>query len=174
MHNKVETRVLYHSRNIQSPLSIKRASTLLLSLQCQHFPLGKAVLLAPHIFLVNHINISHDLCFATLEKELSLTVKGSFEGTQDIVLGPNGVVSPSCPTEFHYIKYAEPTLDVMLPKKRHYHPVCWRGLSDGGILSVSQESGRKERGSNHYWSCPKACCFPSGPVGTVQRRAPQS
>lgn len=73
-------------------------------------------------------------------------MKGSFEGTQDIVLGPNGVVSPSCPTEFHYIKYAEPTLDVMLPKKRRYHLVCWGGLSDGGILSHSQESGRKERG----------------------------
>uniref|UniRef100_A0A8C3QRR1 Phospholipase A2 n=1 Tax=Cyanoderma ruficeps TaxID=181631 RepID=A0A8C3QRR1_9PASS len=78
-------------------------------------------------------------------KELSLTVKGSFEGTQDIVLGPNGVVNPSCPTEFHYIKYAEPTLDVMLPKKRRYHPVCWSGLSDGAILSHSQESGRTER-----------------------------
>uniref|UniRef100_A0A8C0U7U6 Phospholipase A2 n=1 Tax=Cyanistes caeruleus TaxID=156563 RepID=A0A8C0U7U6_CYACU len=74
-------------------------------------------------------------CFATLEKELSLTVKGSFQGTQDIMLGPNGVVSPSCPIEFHYIKYAEPTLDVMLPKKRRYHPVCWSGLGDGGIFS---------------------------------------
>ncbi|KFW09304.1 Cytosolic phospholipase A2 epsilon, partial [Fulmarus glacialis] len=54
------------------------------------------------------------------------TVKGSFEGTQDITLGPDGVASPSGPTKFHYIKYAEPTLDVMLPKKRRYHPVCWK------------------------------------------------
>ncbi|KFW12635.1 Cytosolic phospholipase A2 epsilon, partial [Eurypyga helias] len=53
------------------------------------------------------------------------TVKGSFEGTQDITLGPDGVASPAGPTKFHYIKYAEPTLDVMLPKKRRYHPVCW-------------------------------------------------
>lgn len=121
-------------------------------------------------FSVNHINVCHDLCFATLEKELSLTVKGSFEGTQDIVLGPNGVVSPSCPAEFHYIKYTEPTLDVMLPKKRRYHPVCW---SDGKSLSGSQGSGRKERVKTHSWLCPKACCFPSGPVGTVQRQAPQ-
>ncbi|KFP40899.1 Cytosolic phospholipase A2 epsilon, partial [Chlamydotis macqueenii] len=50
------------------------------------------------------------------------TVKGSFEGTQDITLGPDGVASPSGPTKFHYIKYADPTLDVMLPKKRRYHP----------------------------------------------------
>ncbi|PKU35966.1 cytosolic phospholipase a2 epsilon-like [Limosa lapponica baueri] len=59
---------------------------------------------------------------ARSEKELSLTVKGSFEGTQDITLGPDGVASPSGPTKFHYIKYADPTLDVMLPKKRRYHP----------------------------------------------------
>lgn len=122
----------------------------LCSFPCSASTLPWAKLCHPHptfnqasiFFLLNHIN----LCFAALEKELSLTVKGSFEGTQDIVLGPNGVVSPACPTEFHYIKYAEPTLDVMLPKKRRYHPVCWSGLSGGGILRGSLESGRKDRG----------------------------
>lgn len=81
---------------------------------------------ASTIFWLNHSDISHGLFSPFLEKELSLTVKGSFEGTQDITLGPDGVASPSGPTKFHYIKYAEPTLDVMLPKKRHYHPVCWK------------------------------------------------
>ncbi|TRZ26302.1 hypothetical protein HGM15179_000914 [Zosterops borbonicus] len=80
------------------------------------------------------------------KKELSLTVKGSFEGTQDIVLGPNGVVSPSCPTEFHYIKYAEPTLDVMLPKKRRYHPWSCRYSTETGspvVMLNSLPMGRK-------------------------------
>ncbi|XP_009997922.1 PREDICTED: cytosolic phospholipase A2 epsilon-like [Chaetura pelagica] len=80
----------------------------------------------------NGVLVCRELCCLEVEvaektqqkskKELSLTVKGSFEGTRDITLGPDGVVSPSCLTKFHYIKYAEPTLDVMLPKKRHYHP----------------------------------------------------
>uniref|UniRef100_A0A8C5ITP8 Phospholipase A2 n=1 Tax=Junco hyemalis TaxID=40217 RepID=A0A8C5ITP8_JUNHY len=101
-------------------------------LLCALFDTAKLPLERTHIFLLNHINHF----FATLEKELSLTVKGSFEGTQDIVLGPNGVVSPACPTEFHYIKYAEPTLDVMLPKKRRYHPIIFdqRPKIDMGVL----------------------------------------
>lgn len=89
----------------------------------------------PHeIIATNGVLVCRELCCLEVEvnekeqkkskKELSLTVKGSFEGTQDIILGPDGVVSPSGPTKFHYIKYAEPTLDVMLPKKRRYHPVC--------------------------------------------------
>ncbi|KFW74977.1 Cytosolic phospholipase A2 epsilon, partial [Manacus vitellinus] len=111
----------------------------------------------PHeTIATNGVLVCRELCCLEVEvaekmkqkskKELSLTVKGSFEGTQDITLGPNGVVNPSCPTKFHYIKYAEPTLDVMLPKKRRYHPVSLSGLSDGVIMSVSQGSGSGKRG----------------------------
>ncbi|KFV05102.1 Cytosolic phospholipase A2 epsilon, partial [Pterocles gutturalis] len=85
----------------------------------------------PHeVIATNGVVVCRELCCLEVEvaekmqqkskKELSLTVKGSFEGTQDITLGPDGVASPSGPTKFHYIKYAEPTLDVMLPKKRRY------------------------------------------------------
>ncbi|KFU91134.1 Cytosolic phospholipase A2 epsilon, partial [Chaetura pelagica] len=94
----------------------------------------------------NGVLVCRELCCLEVEvaektqqkskKELSLTVKGSFEGTRDITLGPDGVVSPSCLTKFHYIKYAEPTLDVMLPKKRHYHPVCWK-LSLIKVLEIA-------------------------------------
>ncbi|XP_042718436.1 cytosolic phospholipase A2 epsilon-like [Lagopus leucura] len=90
----------------------------------------------------NGVLVCRELCCLEVEvnekqqkkskKELSLTVKGSFEGTQDITLGPDGVVSPSCPTKFHYIKYAEPTLDVMLPKKRRYHPWTCRFSTETG------------------------------------------
>ncbi|OXB72490.1 UNVERIFIED_CONTAM: hypothetical protein H355_002761 [Colinus virginianus] len=90
----------------------------------------------------NGVLVCRELCCLEVEvnekqqkkskKELSLTVKGSFEGTQDIMLGPDGVVSPSGPTKFHYIKYAEPTLDVMLPKKRRYHPWTCRFRTETG------------------------------------------
>lgn len=113
---------------------------MLLALLSACFPFDSVVVQTLHstfnedstISQFNHIDflICFVLCAAFFlifsEKELSLTVKGSFEGTQDITLGPDGVVSPSGPTKFHYIKYAEPTLDVMLPKKRRYHPVCWK------------------------------------------------
>ncbi|XP_039408866.1 uncharacterized protein LOC104688224 [Corvus cornix cornix] len=111
----------------------------------------------PHeTIATNGVLVCRELCCLEVEvaektmqkskKELSLTVKGSFEGTQDIVLGPNGVVSPSCPTEFHYIKYAEPTLDVMLPKKRHYHPWSCRYSTETGspvVMLNSLPMGRK-------------------------------
>lgn len=47
------------------------------------------------------------------------------------------------------------------------------GLNDQLTMSASLESGRRGRGTTHYWFCPKACSFPSGPVSTVQRRVPQ-
>ncbi|KFP17188.1 Cytosolic phospholipase A2 epsilon, partial [Egretta garzetta] len=99
----------------------------------------------PHeAIATNGVLVCRELCCLEVEvaekmqqkskKELSLTVKGSFEGTQNITLGPDGMASPSGPTKFHYIKYAEPTLDVMLPKKRRYHPVCWNPKIDMGVL----------------------------------------
>ncbi|XP_015720063.1 cytosolic phospholipase A2 epsilon-like [Coturnix japonica] len=104
----------------------------------------------------NGVLVCRELCCLEVEvnekqqkkskKELSLTVKGSFEGTQDITLGPDGVVSPSGPTKFHYIKYAEPTLDVMLPKKRRYHPWSCRFRTETGspvLMLNSLPMGKK-------------------------------
>ncbi|XP_055648556.1 cytosolic phospholipase A2 epsilon-like [Falco peregrinus] len=104
----------------------------------------------------NGVLVCRELCCLEVEvaekmqqkskKELSFTVKGSFEGTQDITLGPDGVVSPSGPTKFHYIKYAEPTLDVMLPKKRHYHPWTCKYSTETGspvVMLNSLPMGRK-------------------------------
>lgn len=60
-----------------------------------------------------------------LEKDLSLSIKGSYEGTQTFKLGSDAVLTPPCPTTFHYIKYKDPSLNVKLPKtKQHYNPVC--------------------------------------------------
>lgn len=58
------------------------------------------------------------LCFLSLEKDLSLTVRGSCEGSHCFKLGFDGVVMPPCPTTFHFVKYNEPSLEVKLPKKK--------------------------------------------------------
>ncbi|KAM6274480.1 cytosolic phospholipase A2 epsilon-like [Porphyrio hochstetteri] len=111
----------------------------------------------PHeAIATNGVLVCRELCCLEVEvaekmqqkskKELSLTVKGSFEGTQDITLGPDRVVSPSGPTKFHYIKYAEPTLDVMLPKKRRYHPWTCKYRTETGspvVMLNSLTMGRK-------------------------------
>ncbi|KAG8126133.1 hypothetical protein E2320_021354, partial [Naja naja] len=56
-------------------------------------------------------------------KDLSLSIKGSCEGTQTFKLGSDAVLTPPCPATFHYIKYKDPSLNVKLPKtKPHYNP----------------------------------------------------
>ncbi|NWJ06134.1 PA24E phospholipase, partial [Crypturellus undulatus] len=101
--------------------------------------------------LVLHLLQCRELCCLEVEvaekqqqksskKELSLTVRGSFEGTRDIALGPEGVVNPAGPSRFHYIKYAEPTLDVMLPKKRRYHPWTCKFSTETGSPVVMLNS----------------------------------
>lgn len=65
-------------------------------------------------------------CVISLEKEFSFKVQGSYEGTQDIVLGSNLVFSSSSPAKFHYARYKQPTLDVTLPgKKQPPSSVCY-------------------------------------------------
>ncbi|XP_060616849.2 cytosolic phospholipase A2 epsilon-like [Anolis sagrei] len=57
------------------------------------------------------------------KKDLSLSIKGSCEGSHAFKLGSDAIITPPCPTTFHYMKYREPTLDVMLPKsKPRYNP----------------------------------------------------
>uniref|UniRef100_A0A8C0GD33 Phospholipase A2 n=1 Tax=Chelonoidis abingdonii TaxID=106734 RepID=A0A8C0GD33_CHEAB len=77
-----------------------------------------------HVSIVLQSDNNNVLCVLFLfpsGKDLSLTVMGSYEGTQDLTLGPDAIISPSFPTKFHYIKYMEPTLNIMLPKKKHYN-----------------------------------------------------
>ncbi|XP_065493138.1 cytosolic phospholipase A2 epsilon-like [Caloenas nicobarica] len=52
------------------------------------------------------------------KKEFSFKVQGSYEGTQDITLGSDPVFSSSSPAKFHYARYKQPMLDVMLPGKK--------------------------------------------------------
>ncbi|KAG6935617.1 cytosolic phospholipase A2 epsilon-like [Chelydra serpentina] len=54
-------------------------------------------------------------------KDISLTVKGSHEETQDLTLASDPIIRPSCPNKFHYVKYKQPALDVSLPKQKPYY-----------------------------------------------------
>lgn len=62
-------------------------------------------------------NYSVSASVSFLEKEFSFKVQGSYEGTQDIMLGSDLAFSSS-PARFHYARYRQPTLDVTLPGKK--------------------------------------------------------
>ncbi|XP_058018005.1 cytosolic phospholipase A2 epsilon-like [Ahaetulla prasina] len=89
----------------------------------------------PETLITNGVLVCREICTLEAEvdqskrhksqKDLSLSIKGSYEGTQTFKLGSDAVVTPPCPTTFHYIKYKDPSLNVKLPKtKQHYNPRC--------------------------------------------------
>uniref|UniRef100_A0A8C3S0Q1 Phospholipase A2 n=1 Tax=Chelydra serpentina TaxID=8475 RepID=A0A8C3S0Q1_CHESE len=59
-------------------------------------------------------------CLLSLEEELTLTVKGSYEETQKISLDTDSSLRNSDSIVFHCVKNNQAKLDVTLPKKMHY------------------------------------------------------
>lgn len=53
-----------------------------------------------------------------LEKQFSFKVHGSYEGTQDITLESDLVFGSPHAAKFHYARYKQPVLDLMLPGKK--------------------------------------------------------
>ncbi|XP_061467319.1 cytosolic phospholipase A2 epsilon-like isoform X2 [Rhineura floridana] len=82
----------------------------------------------PETIITNGVLVCREVCRLEAEvnqekphkskKNLSLSLKGSCEGTHCFKLGSDAIVSPPCPTAFHYVKYKDPVLDVMLPPKK--------------------------------------------------------
>ncbi|XP_010220102.1 PREDICTED: cytosolic phospholipase A2 epsilon-like, partial [Tinamus guttatus] len=87
----------------------------------------------PETIITNGVLVSRKVCCLEVQvvekkkkrrkksaskKEFLFKVKGSYEGTQDIKLGPDPVFSSAAPASFHYAKYKQPTLDVTLPGKK--------------------------------------------------------
>ncbi|NXL14434.1 PA24E phospholipase, partial [Setophaga kirtlandii] len=86
----------------------------------------------PETIITNGVLVSRKICCLEVQvvekkkkkkekkskKEFSFKVQGSYEGTQDIVLGSNLLFSSSCPAKFHYARYKQPVLDVTLPGKK--------------------------------------------------------
>ncbi|XP_020649393.3 cytosolic phospholipase A2 epsilon [Pogona vitticeps] len=87
----------------------------------------------PETIITNGVLVCREVCKLEAEvdqktrhkskKDLSVSVKGSCEGCHSFRMGSDAIVIPPCPTTFHYAKYKEPTLDVVLPKtKPRYNP----------------------------------------------------
>lgn len=58
-------------------------------------------------------------------RNFTFMMKGSYEETRNISMGPSCSQRGSDSTMFHYIKYSQPNLDVMLPKECLYCGVCF-------------------------------------------------
>ncbi|NXR37807.1 PA24E phospholipase, partial [Zosterops hypoxanthus] len=58
-------------------------------------------------------------------RDFMFTMKGSYEETQDISIGPHCRPGSSETTKFHYIKHSQPRLLMTLPKERFFHCVCF-------------------------------------------------
>ncbi|NWR58200.1 PA24E phospholipase, partial [Bucorvus abyssinicus] len=86
----------------------------------------------PETIITNGVLVSRKICCLEVQvvekkkkkekkslskKEFSFEVHGSYEGTQDVTLGSDLVFSSSS-ARFHYARYKQPTLDVMLPGKK--------------------------------------------------------
>ncbi|NXS60814.1 PA24E phospholipase, partial [Brachypteracias leptosomus] len=86
----------------------------------------------PETIITNGVLVSRKICCLEVQvvgekkkkkkkslskKEFSFKVQGSYEDTQDIMLGSDLVFSSS-PAKFHYARYKQPTLDVVLPGKK--------------------------------------------------------
>uniref|UniRef100_U3JTQ0 Phospholipase A2 n=1 Tax=Ficedula albicollis TaxID=59894 RepID=U3JTQ0_FICAL len=65
------------------------------------------------------------VCFLLLGRDFTFTMKGSYEETQDISIGPYSRPGSSETTRFHYIKHSQPRLLMTLPKERFFCCVCF-------------------------------------------------
>ncbi|NXM33703.1 PA24E phospholipase, partial [Oxyruncus cristatus] len=91
------------------------------------------------------------------KKEFSFRVEGSYEGTQDIMLGSDLVFSSSSPAKFHYARYKQPTLDVILPGKKR-SPSLRSRIYDTGSPNV-QELHSVPSGENMILAEVSVCFF---------------
>ncbi|NXD22643.1 PA24E phospholipase, partial [Spelaeornis formosus] len=106
----------------------------------------------PETIITNGVLVSRKICCLEVQvvekkkkrekkskKEFSFKVQGSYEGTQNIVLGSNLVFSSSSPAKFHYARYKQPTLDVTLPVKKR-PPSSHSRVYDTGSSNVELHS----------------------------------
>ncbi|NXC66409.1 PA24E phospholipase, partial [Anhinga anhinga] len=58
-------------------------------------------------------------------RDFTFTVKGSYEETQDVSIGPHCRRGSGETTTFHYVKHSQPRLNMTLPKERLFRGVCF-------------------------------------------------
>ncbi|NXE95138.1 PA24E phospholipase, partial [Menura novaehollandiae] len=64
-------------------------------------------------------------------RDFTFTLKGSYEETQDISIGPRSRLGSSETTRFHYIKHSQPRLLMTLPKEHFFCCVCFASGCSG-------------------------------------------
>ncbi|NWU89277.1 PA24E phospholipase, partial [Upupa epops] len=69
-------------------------------------------------------------------KDFTFRVKGSYEETQDVSIGPQCRWGSSKTTTFHYVKHSQPRLDITLPKEHIFWAVCFACAQCVKCLSV--------------------------------------
>ncbi|XP_060118342.1 cytosolic phospholipase A2 epsilon-like [Heteronotia binoei] len=105
----------------------------------------------PETIITNGVLVCREVCKLEAEvdlskphkskRDLSLAVKGSCEGSHCFKLGSDAIIMPPCPTTFHFVKYNEPSLDVMLPKKKpRYNPCTCSYKTKPGVPVVMLNS----------------------------------
>ncbi|NWR13869.1 PA24E phospholipase, partial [Emberiza fucata] len=88
-------------------------------------------------------------------RDFTFTLKGSYEETQDISIGPHSRPGSSETTRFHYIKNSQPRLLMTLPKENFF---CSVGFAYGCPLAVplhSLDLGKKDIG--YPYTCFHLC-----------------
>uniref|UniRef100_A0A8C3KE34 Phospholipase A2 n=1 Tax=Calidris pygmaea TaxID=425635 RepID=A0A8C3KE34_9CHAR len=67
-------------------------------------------------------------------EDFTFTMKGSYEGAQDVSIGPHCRRGSSETAVFHYVKHTQPRLYITPPKERFFCPVCFAcGHSRNGL-----------------------------------------
>ncbi|NXN67771.1 PA24E phospholipase, partial [Himantopus himantopus] len=70
-------------------------------------------------------------------RDFTFTMKGSYEETQDVSIGPRCKRGSSETTTFHYVKHSQPRLHMTLPKEHVFCGVCftwgWCSSSRNGL-----------------------------------------
>ncbi|XP_053239516.1 cytosolic phospholipase A2 epsilon-like [Podarcis raffonei] len=104
----------------------------------------------PETIITNGVLVCREVCELKAEvdqkkprkskKDLALSVKGSCEGTHCFKMGSDALIIPPCPTTFHYVKYKDPAMDIMLPKKTHYNPITCSYSTKTNVLPVMLNS----------------------------------
>ncbi|NXX28266.1 PA24E phospholipase, partial [Nicator chloris] len=70
-------------------------------------------------------------------RDFTFTMKGSYEETQEISIGPHSSPGSSETTRFHYIKHSQPRLLMTLPKEHFFCCVCFAYVAPLVLFSCS-------------------------------------
>ncbi|NXP29667.1 PA24E phospholipase, partial [Scytalopus superciliaris] len=89
-------------------------------------------------------------------RDFTFTMKGSYEETQDVSIGPHSRGGSSETTRFHYIKHSQPRLLMTLPEEHFLGCVCFACGCSLAVPLHSLDLGKKVtvmRGLQYPYTC---------------------